>query len=122
MRAAFKVTIPALLLLPALTIANTSVEKAATPAPDINPAAQPAENLEQQKKIAPAASAGQLLYENHCLKCHESNVHIRKNSKAKSPQDVRTWVNKWQSNEKLGWDAHNINSVADYLIERYYKF
>jgi hypothetical protein len=56
------------------------------------------------------------------MKCHESNVHIRKTKKAKNVDEVRSWVVKWQAHEKLNWDDSAINAVTLYLIQQYYDF
>jgi Raf kinase inhibitor-like YbhB/YbcL family protein len=63
---------------------------------------------------------GRLLYENHCLACHESQVHIRKNHKAHSLDDVHREVIRWTEELQLPWQASEILDVSGYLYQRYY--
>ena len=67
-------------------------------------------------------SRGQLLYENHCLVCHTSVVHIRDKRKAASLGAISNWVVRWSAELKLNWTADEINDVASYLNQRYYQF
>ena len=75
---------------------------------------------------APVAQAdgerGRLLYENHCQSCHASIVHIREQSKAKSPADLRAWIQRWAGELKLTWSADEQADVYQYLNNRHYKF
>lgn len=65
---------------------------------------------------------GRLLYENHCLGCHESTVHVRDNHKAKSTDEIRAEVIRWARDQKLEWGSAEIDDVTDYLAERFYRF
>lgn len=65
---------------------------------------------------------GQLLYDNHCHVCHESNVHIRANRKAKTRKDIQYWVNRWSEHLKLKWNTNDKNDVASYLNLTYYHY
>ena len=109
------------LLLPTVLTANNESQPGKDPAQAITQA-PPNDNTPTPPAQKPVASRGQLLYENHCTKCHESLVHIRANRKSKSIDDVRTWVNKWQGEEKLEWSSTDISDVTRYLIEQYYQF
>ncbi|MGD9385825.1 MAG: hypothetical protein PVF28_04665 [Thioalkalispiraceae bacterium] len=109
------------LLLTSLSVASSNEKTKLNPADKLN---QP-DNAQPQdidKKSMPPPTRGQLLYEHHCLKCHESNVHIRNANKAKNIGEVQTWVTRWQAHEKLDWDSHAIDAVTNYLVKRYYKF
>lgn len=68
------------------------------------------------------ASRGQLLYQNHCTVCHESNVHIRNKRKARTLTDITMWVSKWSEHRDLRWTTDEIKAVRDYLNQTYYKF
>ncbi len=77
--------------------------------------------------IAPSALAQEalderapLLYENHCLACHDSQAHVRANRKAHSLADVRNWVGRWAAHLELGWNAATRDAVARYVYRRYY--
>lgn len=65
---------------------------------------------------------GKLLYENHCLDCHESVVHMRDNHKVKSLDDLRAQVIRWAQDQKLEWGEVEVSDVVDYLDERYYHY
>jgi mono/diheme cytochrome c family protein len=69
-----------------------------------------------------SAYRGELLYENHCTGCHESIVHIRENRRARSVADVRGWVARWSAELKLNWSGEEIDAVAEFLSNRFYKF
>ncbi len=106
----------------AYVIANTEATEQQNPADQLNKASDKQKSKSEAKKIPLSLSRGQLLYEHHCLKCHESNIHIRKKAKAQNVADIQSWVNKWQAHEKLNWDISEINAVTEYLLKRYYKF
>ncbi|MCK7583313.1 MAG: hypothetical protein MZV65_52385 [Chromatiales bacterium] len=38
---------------------------------------------------------GRLLYENHCMSCHESVLHIREKRKAANPAELRAAIERW---------------------------
>jgi Raf kinase inhibitor-like YbhB/YbcL family protein len=64
---------------------------------------------------------GKLLYQNHCLGCHESSVRIRSNRKAESLGEVRIQVARWAKAEQLPWGREEIAAVSAYLFLRYYQ-
>ena len=68
------------------------------------------------------AERGQLMYENHCTACHTSTVHVREQSKAKSPTDLRAWIQRWSGELKLNWGDDEQADVYQFLNNRYYKF
>lgn len=67
-------------------------------------------------------SRGELLYLNHCLTCHASNIHIRKQQHAKNINAIRNEVSRWSKHMQLKWSAYEIESVVDYLNTRYYQY
>lgn len=76
----------------------------------------------------PAASApeatpetrGALLYGNHCIACHNANMHWRANSIVKNWGGLVTLVRRWQGAAQLNWSAEDIDEVAAYLNARFY--
>jgi hypothetical protein len=83
----------------------------------------PALNEAQQKPvIPPALPRGQMLYENHCMSCHESVVHIRTRQDAKSLPQLRTRVQNWAGYLQLRWGKEEVEDVVDHLNSQYYKF
>lgn len=64
---------------------------------------------------------GQMLYENHCLSCHESQMHIRQNTKVKQLSQLHHFVLIRSSELKLQWGEDERNAVTNYLNMRFYK-
>lgn len=71
---------------------------------------------------APDASRGQALYENHCVVCHTSQVHARVNRIAATRPEIRAIVEKWQSQQKLAWNAQDVEDVVEFLNRTRYRF
>jgi mono/diheme cytochrome c family protein len=69
----------------------------------------------------PAKSRGQLLYENHCIRCHANSVHSRNPRRVHNLPDLYQWVDKWAKLQKLEWSQDEIRDVVDYLNHKYYK-
>jgi mono/diheme cytochrome c family protein len=67
------------------------------------------------------AERGELLYDNHCKVCHTSVVHIREDRKARSREEIRTWVQRWSKELGLQWGSVEVDDVIEYLNKRYYK-
>ena len=65
---------------------------------------------------------GRLLYENHCMNCHASTVHIRNQRNSKTPAEMRAWILRWSGEQKLNWSEEELADVYQYLNKRYYKF
>ena len=71
-----------------------------------------AENLER----------GKALYENHCVGCHEDTVHQRDAHQAKSLQDIRAFVARWEKVQGLKWGDEERADVASYVNSKYYNY
>jgi len=67
------------------------------------------------------AERGRLLYENHCQVCHSSVVHVREQRKARTPAELRGWIDRWSRELKLTWTADDAKDVYQYLNNRYYR-
>ncbi len=65
---------------------------------------------------------GRLLYENQCISCHESGVHIRQMQTAQSLAEIRAQVDRWQENTGLGWGAQEIDDVVEHLNAAWYHY
>ena len=109
-------------LLPAFIGASSNMETSNNPSVELIQPGDTQQIPDEINKITPVPTRGQLLYRHHCTKCHESNIHILKRRKARSLEDVKGWVAKWQTYEKLNWDQDAINAVTEYIVKRYYKF
>lgn len=72
--------------------------------------------------FAQESERGALLYENYCHACHESVVHIRKDRKAQSTDEIILQVKRWAKHLNLRWRRDEILDVAGYLNQRFYKF
>lgn len=70
----------------------------------------------------PETPLGELLYQNHCRSCHESNAHVREHRRARSVEDIRYWVKRWSGELKLNWSSEQEEAVVGYLRDKYYKF
>ena len=72
----------------------------ASPSPlPVSPAQEnempPMSETRQKPLTPPVPSRGQMLYENHCMSCHESVVHIRGNQRTQSLTELRGRVSHW---------------------------
>lgn len=114
-----QVLLAALLLSGLSSAAHASARAEPSPAP---PAPESAATPASPRLLGPTPSRGQLLYENHCLACHESSVHIRARRTARAMPDVRASVARWAMHLKLDWKQEEIDDVAAYLNGRFYQF
>jgi mono/diheme cytochrome c family protein len=76
---------------------------------------------------APCASGadeqrGRALYELRCGGCHSESVHGRAKRVATDFSDVRQWVNRWNANLGLQWRDEDVDDVAVYLNQAYYRY
>lgn len=76
--------------------------------------------------VSGAAGAGDLergaaLHDTFCIMCHSPELYGRDDRVANNYMEVRQQVERWQGNAKLRWSAYDIESVSDYLAEKYYK-
>jgi hypothetical protein len=76
----------------------------------------------QKPVMPPLPPRGQLLYENHCISCHESIVHVRLRQQAMSLPELRARVLHWATYLQLRWGKEEIEDVVGYLNRQYYKF
>ncbi len=65
---------------------------------------------------------GQLLYENHCQKCHDTRVHTREDRRTKNLVDISKWVIRWQYHLQLDWTFQEVRDVVFFLNQSYYHF
>lgn len=71
---------------------------------------------------AAAQSRGELLYNTHCLACHNDQLHWRNKRQAVDWASLTAQVRLWQATAALGWDEDDITQVALYLNDTYYRF
>ena len=70
---------------------------------------------------ANAQSRGELLYTTHCGACHSSQMHWRDKKQVLDWTGLRAQVRFWQAQAMLGWHDEDINLVARYLNDTYYR-
>ena len=67
-------------------------------------------------------SRGQLLYGNHCIACHTTQMHWRDQKLVTDWASLKALVRRWQGVAQLGWNDDDIVEVARHLNERIYRF
>jgi hypothetical protein len=76
--------------------------------------------------ILDAASAadkvrGRTLYEARCVGCHSTSVHRRESRKAKTFDEIRVQTAKWDRATGGVWGKDEVDDVAFYLNDVYYR-
>jgi mono/diheme cytochrome c family protein len=71
---------------------------------------------------APAVSRGALLYETHCVACHDTQVHWRDRKLVADWAGLSAQVRRWQANAGLDWTDDEIDDVVRYLNAAIYRF
>jgi hypothetical protein len=69
-----------------------------------------------------APTRGQLLYDTHCIECHNAQMHWRTLSQAHDWNSLLVQVKRWQNTAKLGWSDDDIVEVTRHLNDTIYKF
>jgi hypothetical protein len=72
----------------------------------------------------PAAQAadGKQLVEKNCTSCHDDSVYTRKDRRVTTLEGLKKQVKRCELNLGLKWFDDEINAVADYLNDTYYRF
>ena len=91
-------------LIAALAIAFTAVAAIATDAMAADP------------------ERGRALYESRCDACHTTGVHERASRKAADFAGIRFQVERWNTQLGGAWARDDIDDVAVYLNDQYYKY
>jgi len=68
------------------------------------------------------ASRGQLLYGNHCVECHTTQVHWRDQRLARDWGTLKVQVRRFQGIAGLNWSDDDVDAVARYLNDTIYRF
>jgi mono/diheme cytochrome c family protein len=63
---------------------------------------------------------GHALHETHCKMCHDSVAYRRDEKIAKTYEQVREQVKRWETNTGLRWTEQDIDNVASYISKTYY--
>lgn len=72
--------------------------------------------------LAQQPSRGELLYANHCIECHTTQMHWRDRHVARDMPTLRAEVRSWQGQIGLQWSDEDIDAVAQHLNRTIYKF
>ncbi len=67
-------------------------------------------------------SRGQLLYGNHCIECHSTQMHWRAGRLARDWDSLAAQVRRWQGEARLGWSDEDIAAVTRHLNDTIYQF
>jgi mono/diheme cytochrome c family protein len=70
----------------------------------------------------PAPSRGQLLYSNHCIACHTTQMHWRDGRLAYDWGSLTMQVRRWQGHAGLQWGDADVLEVTRYLNGTIYHF
>lgn len=73
-------------------------------------------------KPLPAPSRGELLYETHCVTCHNTEMHWRDKKVVTDWASLQAEVGRWQGISGLGWGGDDIAQVTRYLNALYYHY
>ena len=65
---------------------------------------------------------GQKLHDEHCMKCHDTGVYSRENRRVGNQDALVKQVKRCELNLGLRWFDNDINDVAQYLNQSFYKF
>lgn len=84
--------------------------------------ADAAEHQEAASQREPTdAGRGQLLYETACAGCHTEQAHWREQRLVRDWTSLIEQVTRWQRTTGQNWRAEEIEDVAAYLNDRYYR-
>jgi mono/diheme cytochrome c family protein len=75
-----------------------------------------------QAETTTPVTRGQLLYNTHCMACHDTQLHWRANKLADNWTALRKQVRRWQGVAKLDWSDEDITLVARYLNDTIYDY
>ena len=66
-------------------------------------------------------SRGRLLYDNHCIACHDTQVHWRDAKIVTDWASLKAQVRRWQAAAYLNWSDDDIDAVARHLNDAIYR-
>lgn len=85
------------------------------------PAATQTAAMVEVEPVVLDAGRGRLLYDTHCVSCHDREVHWRDRSIVGAWSDLLVQVDRWQRNTGQRWTSAEIGDVAAYLNSLYYR-
>ena len=121
MRAA--VTVHLLLISLGLSLPALAAKLVDAPPPPLIPEAElEKDGTPKKPALLETPTRGQLLYENHCMGCHESVVYIRTRRLIKSLPELRAETGRWATYTNLPWGKEELEDVVEFLNSRFYKY
>jgi len=85
-------------------------------------AAWAASGAAAQSQPTPGSPArGRLLYETHCVACHNSQMHWRDQRIVQDWDGLVREVRRWQDRAHLGWSDADVQEVARHLNDIVYR-
>ncbi|TWO72707.1 cytochrome C [Caenimonas sedimenti] len=73
-----------------------------------------------QQTVSP--TRGELLYNNHCIECHSTQMHWRERRQARDWTTLLGQVQRWQATAGLQWSDADVAEVARHLNSTIYRF
>jgi mono/diheme cytochrome c family protein len=67
------------------------------------------------------AQRGQLLYDTACVECHSTQAHWRDKRLVRDWPGLVHQVTRWQAIAGQAWRREEVEDVAEYLNQRFYK-
>lgn len=75
-----------------------------------------------QAQPASPGGRGALLYNNHCIECHSTQMHWRDKRQARDWASLVGQVQRWQAVAGLQWSEADVAEVARHLNDTIYRF
>ncbi len=69
-----------------------------------------------------SSSRGELLYNTHCIACHNEQVHWRDKKIVRDWASLQTEVRHWQRVSGLRWNNEDVVAVTRYLNALHYHY
>jgi mono/diheme cytochrome c family protein len=76
---------------------------------------------ERQSDLSADAARGRMLYENACQDCHTTQAHWRDQRLVRDWPGLHHQVTRWAAIAGQKWRPEDVNDVAAYLNERFYR-
>jgi mono/diheme cytochrome c family protein len=76
----------------------------------------------QSSEASGDAANGETLYKSNCFTCHNPSIHTRPDKIIFSKKALRNRVEFCEGNAGLSWTSQQIDDVAEYLNQTYYKY
>ena len=71
---------------------------------------------------APTVTRGQILYDTHCIACHNTQVHWRDKKLVVDWASLKGEVRRWQATAGQWWSEADIVEVTRYLNDTIYRY